>query len=85
MSKNSTDLDEKIFKFAVSSINKKNFLSNITLNYSVKYAALDNSFENIYSGKFTPLQMVLSAMQLYEKIRLDALPFTNLAVSLSRI
>lgn len=50
-SENSTDLDEKIFKFAVDSINKQGLFSNITLNYSVKYAALDNSYENIYSGK----------------------------------
>ena len=53
----------------------------------MKYAARDNSFENIYSGKyntrFTPLQMALSAMQLYEKIKFDAKPFTNLAVSFS--
>ncbi|KAL9979024.1 hypothetical protein ACROYT_G016616 [Oculina patagonica] len=49
-SENSTDLDERIFKFAIDSINKQNFLPNISLNYSVKYAALDNSFENIYSA-----------------------------------
>lgn len=81
-SKNSTDLDEKVFKFAISSINKLGFLSNITLNYSVKYAALDNSFENIYSGKyntrFTVLQMAVFVMQLNEIGQ-------NLATSGSRI
>ncbi|KAJ7380892.1 hypothetical protein OS493_004475 [Desmophyllum pertusum] len=49
-SENNTGLDERVFRFAVNSINRQNVLSNITLNYSVKYAALDNSFENIYSA-----------------------------------
>ena len=49
---NVNSTDERVFKFAISSVNKQGFLSNITLNYSVKYAAPDNSFENIYSGKY---------------------------------
>jgi len=47
---NVNSTDERVFKFAISSINKEGFLSNVTLNYSVKYAAPDNSFENIYSA-----------------------------------
>ncbi|RMX40220.1 hypothetical protein pdam_00016542 [Pocillopora damicornis] len=46
--KNNTDLDEKILRFAIDTVNKEGWLSNITLNCSIRYAAADNSFENIY-------------------------------------
>lgn len=49
--KNNTDLDEKILRFAIDTVNKEEWLSNITLNCSIRYAAADNSFENIYKGK----------------------------------
>lgn len=48
--KNNTDLDEKILRFAIDAVNKEGWLSNITLNCSIRYAAADNSFENIYKG-----------------------------------
>ena len=50
-SENNTGLDERVFRFAVRSISKDNFLSNVTLRPVVKFAALENSFENIYRGK----------------------------------
>jgi len=58
-SKNSTGIDEKIFRFAVESISKEEFLSNITLRPVVKHASLDNSFENIYSGKCKKAELFL--------------------------
>lgn len=59
----------------------------------MKYAALDNSFENIYSGKhnttrfpLSRLQMASFVMQLYQKwAKFVANFFTDLAACLSRI
>ena len=59
-SENNTGLDERVFKFAVDSINTDNFLSNITLLPVVKFAALENSFENIYRGKLKKLGIFFS-------------------------
>lgn len=73
---NVNSTDERVFKFAISSINKQGFLSNITLNYSVKYAAPDNSFENIYSGKYITPKNENAIIEIIENAFTDYRPKT---------
>ena len=73
-SENNTELDERVFRFAVNSIK----IPNVKLDPVVKFAATDNLFENIYRSKLKKKTIFLFSIEfVFYRVLAQDVSFKN--------